>query len=144
MEQHIIDGIDLERAYQDKKWGTVQEHPHTLMEWVTIMRAELNEVEEAWLKTTDEHTLLEILQVIATGVACLEQHGVYVREGAAGMRELVEPKIILRSKLHSHPRLEHDLKVPADHVIIDKEVFYELMTALGRPVLPDPRLVNIQ
>lgn len=80
MDQHIINAIDSERAHQDNKWGTIEEHPHTVMEWIAIMRGELNEAELAWLKQSDEHALLEVLQVIATGVACLQQHSVYTRE----------------------------------------------------------------
>lgn len=74
----IVDAIIREREYQIKKWGN---HPHTVCEWITIMRGELNEAEYGWLKQSgDEKALEEILQVIATGIACLQQHGIVERQ----------------------------------------------------------------
>ena len=44
------------------------------------MESELNEAKEAWVKTgLDEPALREILQMIAVGVACLEEHRVVER-----------------------------------------------------------------
>lgn len=77
--EKIIDGIKEERQYQDNKWGTIDTKPHQLPAWLLIMKKELIEAEDAWMKKTNEEVLCEILQVIATGVACLEQHGVITR-----------------------------------------------------------------
>lgn len=83
MQPSIIAAIDRERAYQDNKWGTIQEHPHDVAAWILIMRSELAEAEQGWVKGNgDRDALAEILQVIAVGVACLEQHGVVEREEA--------------------------------------------------------------
>ena len=66
-----------ERKYQDDKWGN---NPHEVGAWLLIMQAELDEAKEAWVKGTDDGDALgEILQVIAVGMACLEQHGVKER-----------------------------------------------------------------
>lgn len=71
--------VSRERAYQDHKWGTIQEHPHTVGEWLLIAEHELQEAKEAWCTGRgDAGALEELLQVIAVGVACLEQHGVEV------------------------------------------------------------------
>lgn len=44
------------------------------------MEGELAEAKQAWIKgNTDFEALKEILQVIAVGVSCLEQHGVIER-----------------------------------------------------------------
>lgn len=76
----IFEAIQRERWYQDKKWGTIEEHPHTVAEWILVMESELQEAKQGWLKgTSNLQALEEILQVIATGVACLEQHGVVER-----------------------------------------------------------------
>ena len=47
------------------------------------MESELAEAKEAWVHNGgNEEALREILQVVATGVACLEQHGIVEREKA--------------------------------------------------------------
>ena len=78
---HDIDfAIRSERSYQDQKWGSISKHPHSVMEWIAIMEAELAEAKEAWVKGADNHTVLqEITQLVATGVACMTQHGAYDR-----------------------------------------------------------------
>lgn len=66
-----------EREYQDAKWGTVEERPHTVGEWLLIAESELNEAKQAWCKGKGDYGALEeLLQVVAVGFACLEQHGV--------------------------------------------------------------------
>ena len=78
--EKIYEAIRRERNYQDRKWGTPLDHPHEVPGWLLIMQGELDEAKEAWLKSGgDEESLREILQVIAVGVACLEQHGVVER-----------------------------------------------------------------
>lgn len=73
----ILDAIYKERAYQDSKWCTIDQNPHTVAEWLLIMEGELEEAKQAWRKGVDDtDALREILQVIAVGIACLEQHGV--------------------------------------------------------------------
>lgn len=76
----ILNAIAAERQYQDRKWGEIDEHPHSIFEWIGIMRRELSEAEEAFFqRPADPHMLREVLQVIAVGVACLEQWGVVER-----------------------------------------------------------------
>lgn len=73
----IFSAIKNERVYQDRKWG---DNPHTVGEWLLIIRAELNEAETAWVKNGGDNAALEeILQVVAVGVACMEQHGIVER-----------------------------------------------------------------
>lgn len=72
----IFNQVMLERTLQDEKWGTIQEHPHTLFEWVGIMEQEISEAKEAWFQRPCENAVkAEIIQVIAVGFAALEQHG---------------------------------------------------------------------
>lgn len=63
-----------ERYFQDNKHGTGD---HTLGEWIIIMEAELAEAKTALIKggSGRDSVRSEILQVVAVGVACLEQHG---------------------------------------------------------------------
>lgn len=77
-------GIEAERNYQDNKWGPIEKKYHSIPSWLLIMKKELIEAEDAWMKHGDSEALLEILQVIATGVACLEQHGVITRTDYKG------------------------------------------------------------
>lgn len=79
----VIAAIRSERAFQDRKRGPLT-HPDRQLDigaWLTVLRCELREAEEAWTRhhPNSEPALLEILQVIAVGVACLEQHGVVSR-----------------------------------------------------------------
>ena len=79
----IYAAIDRERAYQRAKRPGSHANGHELPSWIAIMRAELNEAEEAWVRgdgaPANDDSLMEILQVLATGVAALEEHGVVER-----------------------------------------------------------------
>lgn len=75
----VYNAIDTERTHQDLKWGTISQHPQDIAGWMLIMRKELEEAEEAWVNGDPEDCLNEMLQVIATGVAGLEQHGAVTR-----------------------------------------------------------------
>lgn len=76
----IAAAIRRERAYQDKKWGTLSQHPHTVLEWIRIMTRELEEAEEAWHKKGVDEAMKELLQAVTVGVAAMEQHGVTERD----------------------------------------------------------------
>ena len=91
--EDVFGAIEREREYQDAKWGTVIQNPHDEGDWVEIMQQELNEAKSAWRgyqptshlarrKSVEygTETLKEILQVVAVGVACLQQHGIVERE----------------------------------------------------------------
>lgn len=74
----VYAAIDRERDYQDRKWG---DKPHTIGEWLLIMEAELDEAKAAWSKGVgDDDAKRELLQVIAVGVAALEQHDIIERK----------------------------------------------------------------
>lgn len=78
----IYVAIENEREYQNGKWG---DNPHEIPGWIMIMEEELREARQAWVEYgTSRRALEEVLQVIAVGVACLEQHGVYGRPSFAG------------------------------------------------------------
>lgn len=73
----IVEAIKNERAYQRDKYG---DKPHDVGSFILIMQGELDEAAQGWRKGVgDEDALREILQVIAVGVACLEQHGIVAR-----------------------------------------------------------------
>lgn len=72
--QEVQSAVERERNFQDNKWGTVQEYPHSLAEWIEIMLEELREARRAWFKLSREDALREVLQVVTTGIACLEQN----------------------------------------------------------------------
>lgn len=77
--QRILRAILRERDYQTHKWGTLADHPHTVAEWLLIMESELHEAKQAWVKSDDSNALRELLQVVATGFAAMQQHGVVER-----------------------------------------------------------------
>jgi hypothetical protein len=69
--------IEAERDSQDAKWGPINDHPHEVGGWLTIMRVKLAEAEAAWQSNGgDVPALHKILQVVTVGIACMEQHGV--------------------------------------------------------------------
>lgn len=77
MHLEVAQAIAAERRYQDQKWGTVEERPHEVGAWLLILEGELNEAKLAWQKSAgDVDALIELVQVAAVAVACLEQHGI--------------------------------------------------------------------
>lgn len=84
-KQMAFDAIVAERHYQDRKWGTIQEHPLEVSAWLIVMRKLLNDAEAAWCwQRGDVGALDEIRKVAAVAVACMEQHGVVLRQGETG------------------------------------------------------------
>lgn len=75
--QEVYDAVDDERDHQDAKWGTIDEHGHTIGEWILILEAELEEAKRAIIKGGGgrNSVLHEIRQVAAVAIACMEQHG---------------------------------------------------------------------
>lgn len=74
-----------ERTYQNIKHGPVDTHGHTIGGWIFVMEAELAEAKLAAIKGGKgrDSVLMEIVQVVATGLACLEQHGIKEIDGRA-------------------------------------------------------------
>ena len=79
MHQVIIDAIQRERDYQDAKWGTVEENPHSIFQWANLIDEELLEASRSIDNGRKLAALREILQVAVVCVACLEQHGIVER-----------------------------------------------------------------
>ena len=65
----VFEAVRSERDYQDRKWGTLEQHPHEVGAWLTLMRKLLRDAEEAY-SNGDFSALVKIRKVIATGVAC--------------------------------------------------------------------------
>lgn len=84
----VYTSIDVERDYQDRKWGPPAAHPHEVGAWITLMRNKLNDAERAWAtRNNDAGALCEIRKVVATGIACGEQHGMPSRARATPVSE---------------------------------------------------------
>lgn len=79
MMSDIFKAIERERAYQDDKWGTIEDNPHSVISWLRLMDEEITEAAGA-VADGKEEAMREVLQAIAVGVACLEQHGLYERD----------------------------------------------------------------
>lgn len=74
--EQVFTEIVKERAYQQRKFGLDKQQ--SLPGFIAIMRSELREADEAWIKNKADprqSPLEEILQVAATAVACLEKYG---------------------------------------------------------------------
>lgn len=74
--EEVFQAIRRERAYQEAKWDPLEDHSYDVFQWFVIMT---DEAEEMLAADSKEEELRELLQMIAVGVACLEQHGVYER-----------------------------------------------------------------
>lgn len=74
--RNIIEAIRRERKYQIEKYG---QRWRPISSYILLIRSELDEVEKGWNKEGDMKALEELLQVIALGVACLEDHGIVER-----------------------------------------------------------------
>jgi len=80
-KQDVFNAITDERVFQDRKWGTVEQHPHEVGSWLTIMRQLMNDADKGWMSNRgDEAALDDIRKVVAVGVACMEQHGIVHRK----------------------------------------------------------------
>ena len=76
----VYAAIDDERKYQNLEWGSIEDHPHEVGAWLTIMRSILTDAESAWSSLRgDNGALDELRKLAAVGVACMEQHGVVPR-----------------------------------------------------------------
>lgn len=73
----VFAAVQREREYQDAKWGTIEEHPQSIAGYLLIIRKELEEAENGWMKNASgrDSALQEILQIAAVAVAALQQHG---------------------------------------------------------------------
>ena len=68
----VYDRINAERTHQEACYPN---RSHSVGAWLTILRKELREAEDAWCDSDgSEDALYEILQVAAVAVACLEQN----------------------------------------------------------------------
>lgn len=77
MFEEVSREIRAERAFQDNKWGTIQDNPHAIGGWILLIEAELDEAKRALIKGGEgrDSVMQEILQIAALAHAALEQHG---------------------------------------------------------------------
>ena len=80
IKPEVISAVHDERVYQNRKWGTIAEHPHEVGGYLTLMRKLLADAESAWCtQRGDEGALDEIRKVVSVGIACMEQCGAVPR-----------------------------------------------------------------
>jgi hypothetical protein len=68
--------VSEERDYQKQRWGADKQQ--SLPGYLLIMKAELDEAIDGWMKNTTDRRdscLEEVVQVAATAFACLEVYG---------------------------------------------------------------------
>jgi NTP pyrophosphatase (non-canonical NTP hydrolase) len=76
--EEVVESLKQEREHQDKKWGSLEEKQQTLAGYMLVIKKELAEAEDGWMKNIEgKHSALsEIRQVAAVAIACLQQHGI--------------------------------------------------------------------
>jgi len=69
----VISAINKEIAYQDKKWGKEHNRSQTVEGHLLIMRKELQEAEDGWIRNASGRNSveMELVQVVAVGVQAL-------------------------------------------------------------------------
>lgn len=84
IDKSVLSAIHDERVFQNRKWGSIEEHPHEVGSYITIMRKLLNDAEQCFsVDSNDIRALDEIRKVVAVGIACMEQHGPIPRSPAS-------------------------------------------------------------
>lgn len=75
--EEVLELIKKERAYQDDKWGSLDDKKQSLAGYLLVIKNELQEAECGWMKNREgKHSALsELIQVAATAVAALQQYG---------------------------------------------------------------------
>ena len=76
ISKEVLEAIETELQYQKDKWG--EDKQQSFPGFLKIMEGELEEAGEAWLKDIykpRQTALEEVVQVVATGIACLEKYG---------------------------------------------------------------------
>ena len=75
----VLRSIVSERTYQNYKWPG---HKHTVGEWLLIMEKCLSDGKRLYVTAhgNELKALNEIRQVIAVGIAALQQHGAPIRK----------------------------------------------------------------
>lgn len=68
--------IDNERNYQDRKWKHKKDEDNSLQDWIFYMGKTLSKATSYNNLGKEEQALDEIRQLIALGVACMEENGV--------------------------------------------------------------------
>ncbi len=80
LKKEVLSAIHDERVFQNRKWGTIEQHPHEVGGYLTLMRKLLTDAEESWSTSRGNVGALdEIRKVVAVGIACMEQHGAVPR-----------------------------------------------------------------
>jgi hypothetical protein len=76
IDAKVLSALHNERVYQNRKWGSIADHPHEVGAWLTVLRKVLADAERAWCTNRGDYNALdEIRQLTAVGIACMEQHG---------------------------------------------------------------------
>jgi len=70
----ILDAIRFERDFQDKKWGPLErQNGRDMFAWIDALREEVDESSDAHFQGRKEDAVVEMVQVAAVAIACLEQ-----------------------------------------------------------------------
>lgn len=77
--ENIHHAIRRERAYQDRKYGTISERKLPLDDYIAILWTELGEATRSFIERDYNNARCELLQVAAVAVAALEAHGIIER-----------------------------------------------------------------
>lgn len=74
--EEVVAAIQVEREYQDKKWGALdRQNDRDPDRWISTLQEEVDEVDTARFEDNEDELFLELVQVAAVAVATLQQLG---------------------------------------------------------------------
>jgi hypothetical protein len=97
--EEVFAAVINKRDYLDARFGAIELQQHTVGEWLIILESEAAEARAGWIRI-DAAAKFELLQVLAVGVACLEQHG-FLNHSGPVLREAVLKHIGLEIPLNA-------------------------------------------
>lgn len=75
--QKVYDAIEVERSYQNMKWGEQRE---PMRRYIALMKSYLNKAESYYGGGEDTNAMNALLEVTSLGVAAMENHGIKPRK----------------------------------------------------------------
>lgn len=60
VKPEVLTAIHDERVFQNRKWGTIQDHPHEVGGYLTIMRKLLADADQAWSSNKGDYGALVV------------------------------------------------------------------------------------
>ena len=109
IDKEVLNAVHDERVFQNRKWGTIAQHPHEVGGYITIMRKLLCDAEQAWSTERGD-------------VGALGQAEAELRAGLGRIYAVAEAYPELKSN-HNFMQLQQRISA-LENAIADRREFY--------------------